>query len=416
MTTPGHGPLSVRGPGRVRSAPAQSYDASATRRGSRPRPRATVSPTNRPTPARAMASRGTSSPAMTSMVTTARATRRMAGPSRSRRAWSLPQAPSVTAVTPCRGSRTLARRPGSTRSWTGAGAVPGYGYGQPDQQDVAAAQARGQQEFAAQPPAAEPQQWQDAARTGQPTGAPGYPASAGGGSTLSAPVPPDNGGAGQQSPGARPRRRCPSRAQGSRAARTVRRFRRDRPVRGFLRRAARLRAAGRLPGSRPAARYAVARRTLAPGTARAPPRPATPAGTAPAAGYPPRRNAYAYDLAGYAGNGHAGGYGEGERGGTGAFPAGYPATNAPSTGAYPEAPGANGYAANGYGNNGYEANGYAKGSGTEYQANGYAANGSDASDYPGAEAGGQGIGAVRRVPAPSRERVRGRLRQRPRAG
>ena len=102
----------------------------------------------------------------------------------------------------------------------------------------------------------------------------------------------------------------------------------------------------------------------------------------------PRPTAYGYDQAGYSangqtgGNGHAGGYGDSERGGTGAFPAGYAATSASGAGAYPEGQGANGYAANGYGSNGYGT--------SEYQANGYAANGNGAGDYPTGEPGGRG--------------------------
>ena len=74
------------------------------------------------------------------------------------------------------------------------------GYATPGQQDATAAQARGQQGFAAQQSPA-PQQWQDGARAGQPASAPGYPNGTGGFSTLSAPLPPD--AAGQRSPAGR---------------------------------------------------------------------------------------------------------------------------------------------------------------------------------------------------------------------
>ncbi len=174
---------------------------------------------------------------------------------------------------------------------------------------------------------------------------------------------------------------------------------RDRPVCGFLRRAARLRAAAGYQAQavqQDAARYPGAPSgeagprdgagTVASGYA---------AGTAAGqAGYQAAPTAYGYDQAGYSGNGHTEGYGDSERGGAGTFTAGYAATGASGAGAYPEGQGANGYAANGHGSNGYGTN--------EYQTNGYAANGSGAGDYPAGEPGGRGpapSGAYQRLPA-----------------
>ncbi len=116
VTTPSHGPSPMPNRRRTVSPRRSRTTPRTTRRDRRPHPRATGSLTSRPTPARAMTSRGTSSPAMTSTAMTTRATRRTAGPSRFRRALSFPRAPSVTGATPCRGSKTLDGRPGSTRS------------------------------------------------------------------------------------------------------------------------------------------------------------------------------------------------------------------------------------------------------------------------------------------------------------
>ena len=147
---------------------------------------------------------------------------------------------------------------------------------------------------------------------GQSAAAPGYPAGTGGASTLSAPVPPDHGAGGQQSPGAARRRVLHG---------TAGRLVRDACPRG--RPGTRLPTAssqatpsrGRLPGAGgPAGRGQVpggAADDAGPGTARAPPRPATPRERPPAqARYQPAANAYGYDQAGYSGNGHAGGYGD----------------------------------------------------------------------------------------------------------
>ena len=95
--------------------------------------------------------------------------------------------------------------PGQQDEGRPSGQYQEYGYGQQaDQQEAAAAQARAPQGFAAQPPAAAPQQWQDAARAAQSAAAPGYPAGNGGAATLSAPVPPDHGAGGQPPRGPAP--------------------------------------------------------------------------------------------------------------------------------------------------------------------------------------------------------------------
>ena len=301
-----------------------------------------------------------------------------------------------------------------------------YAYGQQDQPDAAAARARGHQGFGGQGPEAVPaystgpQTWQDAgyqAGTGAAQGyagtgaAQGYPAGVGGG-PLSAPVPPDNGAAAQQSPGASaaPFAAQPGGSYGTPAPEADRYAPSHGDQPGYPQPAGYQHQAAQPD----AGRYQEAP-SAGPGPMDGG---ASGYGAVPAAGqsgYQPAPagtgNGYAYDQPGYGNaqataNGHGGGYGDAERGGTGAFPAGYTATSTPGTGAYPEASGANGYAANGqaangqaangYESNGYESNGYGAGGheANGYQPNGYAANGPTASDYPANAPGG-------RAPAPS---------------
>jgi len=147
------------------------------RRGRRQHPRARQRVLRTwPTPARATTSRGTSSPAMTT-----RATRRMAAPSRSRRAWSLRQAPSITGATPSLGSRTRDGRQGQYQE---------YGYGQQADQQESRGPPPGpalRRVSRAQPPAAAPQQWQGRRRARGAVPGPGTRRGNGGGRHASRP-------------------------------------------------------------------------------------------------------------------------------------------------------------------------------------------------------------------------------------
>ena len=122
-----------------------------------------------------------------------------------RRAWL--RRPGLRGAGPGRAGPAGPRVPSGTfgnRGYTMPGQQDGqyqeYAYGQQDQQDASAAQARGQQGFAAQPSSAAPQ-WQDAVRAGQSRRRAGVRGGRRPASTLSAPVPPDHGAGGQQSPG-----------------------------------------------------------------------------------------------------------------------------------------------------------------------------------------------------------------------
>jgi hypothetical protein len=278
-----------------------------------------------------------------------------------------------------------------------AGQYQDYGYGQqPGQHDLGPAQEPGrgpgqgsvqppgQQGYGAQPAAAAPQPWQDTARTVQPAAETGYPAAAGAVSALSAPVSFDNGFAGQQLPGAAPAGASftgqgqPGQGQQHSASYATPVPETDRYATsygeqpgysqsgGYQSQAAQ-QDAGRYPGAPPADARSTDGAAVGYG------------GQAAQSGYQPAdtrvANGYGYDQSVHA----ASGYGDSDRGGTDPFPAGYPATSAPITGAYPDPAGANGYQANGYGSaSAYgTTNGYASASGYEsgdHQANGYQAD------------------------------------------
>ena len=331
-----------------------------------------------------------------------------------RRAEQAPAAPEVPAGT--FGNRAYTT-PGQQDAGRTSGQFQEYGYGrQSDQQDAAAAQARGQQGFAAQqsPPVAQqspaPQQWQDGARAGQPASVPEYRNGTGAFSALSAPLPPEV--VGQRSPVGAQVGQTPAGQQGSAYGTPVPEA--DRYATSYGEQQGYGQPSGyqapgaqsdptRYPGTPPPAD--AGNRVNAGASGPAGVGYATAAGQA-VGGYQPTAtgaaNGYGYEQQAYTANGQAGGYGDGDRGGTGAFPAGNPATSGPGTGAYPDVSGSSGYSANG--SSGYAANGYASnGYGTSgYQANGYPANGSTASEYSPGENAGRGSApssAYPRLPA-----------------
>ena len=332
------------------------------------------------TPLRVTASRGTREPVTTSAPMTSKATRPLAGRSRANRALK-PPAPSGTAATPRRASRTLDGRPGSFRS-TATGGAGSAGRGSRAGTRPAglrgaavaraAAVARGRACGPARQPVGVPERHR---RILHPLGAvaPGRRRTAVTGRRTGRPEP--DRAAGERLRDAGPR---------------------NRPVRDFLRRAAGLRAVARLPGpggaagARPGTRGR--RRPTSAATSRAQaasPAPATPRGPPrPWAATSPRRREPPTAT------------GTTSRGIRPTVNAGNPATSVPGTGAYPDASAASGYAANGYArSNGYGSNGYGTGA---YQTNGYGANGSTVGEYSPGENASRGAapsGAYPRLPA-----------------